>query len=756
MWRRLLTAAGFGLLAAPLVLAQPPSLAPPPGYMVISVDLSAMMGGGGAMVGAPGGGPGGGEAGFPGGGPGGQGGGRGGGRAGPGGLQPGGFPGGGGGGGNQPAADPAKSIVAVVPFNKLDIRPVYKDLRRTLQNPPMPFLVTDYGTAALYTDSNIHLQPLTRGFHLPTRLKLNHNKWIKERKPQEGTDLVSEALSYGLVKQALQYAEETAKVVAGRKDTPPATTGAFVKAFNEIKGKLNEPLPDGGEASKWQSLLGAVGVNSTEHYALIHWGEQSVSQDVIKRKLAALEDNFRAFYLWHALGGVPLKLPERKLIVVLADKSTDMLRLRDGLDGSPILSDAFYSPTHNLVVISPERMDELGRTFTQFVQSQYKLGWNREELLKGVAPNLQGGETVADVARVMTLALVDKVVDEEATAAMVSREGTRQLYAATGVVNPHVIMPEWVEAGTANLLNKPKGPFYHTSQGRTVMTLGLTSGYGSPNYVLVREFAAMLAAKELNPDNAELLTNVLMDKYFDAVRDEKDIDPKPTAANQGIALGGGGGGFPGAAAAGPGGPGGGFPGRGGGGQLQPPGRGGPAGRGGGVAGGEGSPDGDAGFPGGGGGLFPGGGQQRDPEAEKRHLKAKLQTKSQATAWALTFFLAKRKMPALFQFYTDLDRMPRDMRLDRQQVFMTFCRAFGLTETNDQTKVDTAAYKRFADDWVEFMRAYSNWGIDVPVTGRSADPQGPGVGSPGGGLGGPGGLGRPGGGGGPGGSGSGDG
>jgi hypothetical protein len=365
-------------------------------------------------------------------------------------------------------------------------------------------------------------------------------------------------------------------------------------------------------------------------------------------------------------------------------------------------------------------------------------------------------------------------VDEEATTAMVTREGTRQLFAATGVLNPYVIMPEWVEAGAANLLNKPKGPYYGVTQNRPTMSLGLASGYGEPNYVLNRQFSDLLTKKELNPKNEELLTNVLMDKYFDAVRDEKEIDPPPTTGKDGIAFGGGGAGFPGAGGPGgfPGGPGG-FPGgRGGPGGFPggpggfPGGRGAPGGFPGGPGGfpgggpggpGEGSPDGDGGISGPGGGFGPGGaggfggfgGTPTDVEAEKRRLRVKLQEKSQTTAWALTYFLAKRKLPALLQFYAELDKLPRDMRLDREQVYLIFCRVFGLVEANDSTKVDAAAFKRFADDWIEFMRAQSTKKMEIPVEGVSGDLNGPGSGPAGGfgGFGGPGGFG--GGGGGPG-------
>ena len=104
-------------------------------------------------------------------------------------------------------------------------------------------------------------------------------------------------------------------------------------------------------------------------------------------------------------------------------------------------------------------------------------------------------------------------------------------------------------------------------------------------------------------------------------------------------------------------------------------------------------------------------------------------KSQATAWGLTYFLSKSKAPALFKFYDDLSRMPRDMRLDRQQVFMTFCRDFDLMDSRDPTKVNLDEFKKLAVAWLDYMKPFSNFGLlELDVGGQ-----------PGGGPGGPGGF-----------------
>lgn len=132
---------------------------------------------------------------------------------------------------------------------------------------------------------------------------------------------------------------------------------------------------------------------------------------------------------------------------------------------------------------------------------------------------------------------------------------------------------------------------------------------------------------------------------------------------------------------------------------------------------------------------PGGTQQPDPATERRNLRGKLETKAQVTSWALTFYLAKKKMPALLKFYAELDKLPRDMRLDRTMVRDLFCSTFGLLESSNTGNIDQASFKRFADDWVGFLKAYATYGVDIPLDQSGGNPgQG---GGPGGNFGQPG-------------------
>ena len=78
---------------------------------------------------------------------------------------------------------------------------------------------------------------------------------------------------------------------------------------------------------------------------------------------------------------------------------TDVDELRPKLDGMPVVSDAFYSPAHNLVVLSPMRLDEAGKSFSELAKAKYQEGWSRDELLKGKAPVVKGGNFADASAR---------------------------------------------------------------------------------------------------------------------------------------------------------------------------------------------------------------------------------------------------------------------------------------------------------------------------------------------------------------------
>ncbi len=684
-----------------------------PGYILIRVILD----GGGAATPAVGGYGDGGlgsEGSLGAGGPG---------APGEGGLSPGGF------GGVQGAPGAGKpnevsSIYVVAPFRSINFKLFFTDKRFNPEtNPSWAAMKTKYGTTYLYhDDTSIQIKPIPAdpekgtGFQasLESGIRDRYRRWSTNRKHDPIYELTVDALALGMIDEAFGYATETVKLVEVLKDDPNKKPSDKIQRFatiwKELSPKLDQDVPVTGSAEDWRSRLSAGAVKQGKHYSMVYWGERQINPLVLERRLNALERNFKAYYLWHALQGIEPALPTKKLVTVLADRVTDMGPLREKLDGLPIHSDAFYSPIHDLIVFSPERIDRLGAAFTDIARTSYKNGWSRDELIRGIPPTGGSKQPPQELARMMTIALVDKLLEEEMDHSTMSREATRQLYVASGIIPRNVQLPSWLESGLGSLLQHPKGPmFSKDSKNNTVMVAGLAHGYGAPNYIQHRRFREMDTKKELNPKPEVLLKNVLMDRYFQAAQIGIDIDPPPPAPPPTA---------------------GGSPTRGGGGPVGPGGFGGPpGGRGGLTPGGPGA------------GAGPGGGSPGAPEegssggfggpspmpttfenvaANLRKSKEQIMQKADATSWALVYYLSRGQMAGLQKFYSELNRMPRDMRLNENVVLNLFCKCFNLMDRQKVNEIDEESFQKFAEMWVRSMRNVPIYGVEISMTDPSAN------------------------------------
>lgn len=703
------------LAVAVLMIAASPTLA---GYIIVRVVLeggSASSGGG--MMGGPGGmdppgtslGPTPGGRGMPGSsqGP----------PPGSGGMSDGEMPGYGATSGVKGPADPARSVVVVIPYENDKL--VREQLNKKYgwhptENPGYyKFPVYHYGQklqTALFVDSTtIQLyQDLiavpgarkTRG----TEINEKYEQWARGKTNVQALyDALILALQSGVIRDqrptrdggpphdASHIAQELLDVAAAKKLTLPAEVQRFVKAWEPIHKAVKGSDTESPEAQNWKFRLDARSVRVEGHYAVISWDSQ---ESEVSRRSRQLNDNFIAFYLWHATRGVSLPVPPKPLVVVLGDQGQRMHQLRRGLDGLPMQTDAFFAPDHNLLVLSPEPLDSVGQTFLRQNQQIFAKGFNRNTLLTGQIPQIdstgQKGSMPDDVARAMTLATVEKLLLEESEVAAVSREGTQQLLFASGVLPRHVRLPNWLTNGALNTFTRPRGPAY-TTQGdedKPFMTVALTTGYGVPNYVLQRYFRDFDTHKELGDSPAKLLENVLTDAYFLGIKNGDDPDPiKRQPKKKKTTTAGG---------------------------PQPPG-----GLGGLIGGALTGDDPDA----------RGGGQQvttyteeEDPAVALRKKRERLTNKAQATAWALYYYLAWAKPDELKAYLAELDKLPRDLPIDGRTALATFVRVFDLAAADGTP--DPTDMEKFANDWLGYVRTLPRAGFDLPVQmpePKKADP-----------------------------------
>jgi hypothetical protein len=670
------------------------------------------------------------------------------------------FPGGSGGAHGPPAVpahlDPSRSIVVVVPVEEdlaISTPFYYKRGANPDTNPAWkPKLHSIYRgekyVTNLFTDSE-SIQWYENLLQWPTPKKTRvsevkeiYLKWAKTKSdPEILLTAVNAALGIGLMQEAIAYADELLAVGTEKPDGLPAIVATFVAAYGKMQKGIKGDAIKPSKADYWKQRLGAQNVRTQHHYSLISW---DATEAEAKRRLEILEENFKAFFLWHASRGIELPIPDAPLIVVLPKHAGDVIALAKVLDlPHRLTADGFYSSEHELLVLSPERMDEVGLTFVRQTQQMYQAGVSREKLLAGDGPalNARGNNAVADkdgkkpdeVARMQTTALVERLAEDAAIVCSVSREGSRQLLYATHQFPKYVDLPEWLTNGVGNFYTRPKEPAFITrADNKPLMNIATATGYGIPNYALQRYFKDLFDKGDLNPDRAALVRNILTDAYFHGLRDSKDShdpDPPKIDASAGIALNSGGpslGTAPGfgqgpGSASGPGGPPGGLKPPGapnGGGSSKPP-----QGMGGGKMPrppGSLNP-GSSGF----GGAPPSSKEEEDLLLIARKKRERLAIKAQATSWALYYYLAKARPAELHVLLSELALMPRDVPLEGS-VLVAFCRALNLDGSPE-------SLNGFARSWLEYMHELPAAGVDIVITEPKpptpTQTSGPGMGGP---------------------------
>jgi hypothetical protein len=661
--------------------------------------------------------------------------------------------------------DPARALVVLVPVTQ-DFRqaqPFYKAPYDPQTNPAWrPKISFDYHgqkfIANLFADGSTiqwYEELLLTPGAVTTRaheLDAKYTEW-KRRSPQDLKPLYSlirEVLEAGFVDKALELSDELLELSRKSKGEIAPEIAAFVRVYSRYQPMLKGALLKPSAAEQWRFNLNAKQVHTLPHYALVTW---DASPDEVQRWNRFLEQNFRAFFLVHAWRGIDLPMPEAPLTVILPPTPRDFYQLTRVFD-IPIRlqTDGFYVPDHDVLVLSPVRLDELGQTFSRQMQTIYQTGVKRDALLSGSGPPLdkegKKGKRPEEVARMQTLALVERLVEDRALMAAITREGGRQLLYATGQLPRHVDLPEWLFHGSANAWMQPRDPALISKKDgkdeKYYVSISLADGWGGPNSVWQRHFRDLQDRKELHPDPGQLLRNVLSDAYFRGLRDpSKADDPDPEKKETSVALKGGAGGPPTSPLGGVGGggltpPGYGPPGLGvPGGGLTPPGLSPPGS--GGFSGGSAlgppalPPGGSLGSPPGGApgepGMpypgMPGVGTRpaaEDPQAILRKKRERLNIKAQATAWALYYYISTAYPVEYRQFLAALSHLPRDLPLEGETVAAIFRRAFHLDGSPE-------ADARFAERWLEFIRTLPPVYIDValvepkPPTSSGTNPPG---------------------------------
>jgi len=317
--------------------------------------------------------------------------------------------------------------------------------------------------------------------------------------PEKLLQLAEWALEHGLTKSFLQTMDQLGKVDAKH---------AAVLALTKVREAMARPvtgvdpmalaLTDVLKEENYRTLTTDGG-----HYVLFTDLRQEKQNEVdLKKWEERLEDAYRNFFYWFAVKGKDLPVPTYRLVAVVVAGPKDFERKHESLSPGPMVADGFLVRRNNVAVYSAVPIDEAYDKLEQYNKKEwqpYRVG--RDELLTGAVvkrtdPALRDPMTVA---KLQTLALLQKAMEKENARAAVTHEGTRQLLAATGLLPRGVLAAEWVHSGMASFFETPFQAFY--------------GGAGLPHWVYLVEFKHLKKTGELAKSH-EVLLKTISDRYF--------------------------------------------------------------------------------------------------------------------------------------------------------------------------------------------------------------------------------------------------
>ena len=91
------------------------------------------------------------------------------------------------------------------------------------------------------------------------------------------------------------------------------------------------------------------------------------------------------------------------------------------------------------------------------------------------------------------------------------------------------------------------------------------------------------------------------------------------------------------------------------------------------------------------------------------MKNRSSVKARATAWALTYYLAQKRLPELLRYYKELSRLPRDLEFDDAVLLNCFARAFGCVDARN--KLEESKFTGLANTWIGEMANSTTVNLD---------------------------------------------
>jgi hypothetical protein len=308
----------------------------------------------------------------------------------------------------------------------------------------------------------------------------------------------------------------------------------FIKSYLRVQGELKKaPGGDDPAVKTFQDELAAEGYQpqvsrgGNGHYKL--WCKFQKTQntdELIKHKLARLEEHFESFYYWFAMqrDAEQPALPKYLLPVVMTEPAVYQNRQVSWGVTAPV-GDGFTPRRDNVLFLSHQRQDPLyaqlldrsKQLVEQLKQELNKNGYSADLIVSGKIfdkeylskwsknPNLVNLIGLSD-----TVLTAMKAFEEDSERQTITYEGTRQLLVASGMFPRHVSVPEWVLTGLASYFETPVQAVY--------------PGMGNASWTHLISFKYFQKAKGSRlAVPADVLYNVLTDRYFEQARRSSEL-----------------------------------------------------------------------------------------------------------------------------------------------------------------------------------------------------------------------------------------
>jgi hypothetical protein len=423
----------------------------------------------------------------------------------PGGPFPGPFPG-------RPMGKPGETVKEPDEDDEIDLtqaRIVVVEAKKTLLPSPKSWgkrmIEHRWGKTSLHKQDDIAFKRIIENRKIiPTvaeRYEFRKKELAKEKKAPDAEKILETAefcLTHGLYDK---FVKEMDDLVDNHGKHPVAV------AYKKTRDALKKVPKGQDDAQSWKDrLTGNFKLTTTTHYAALYMARETEPLEV-RQRLKRLEENYNAFFYWFTLKGITPHLPDRRQVVIFAEKVEDFFALYQAFEGPPLTGDGFLARRENIAIFSMTPLDEAYDMLAKSSNEMWTLEkWSKDDLLLG---RFKGGVKPDDSAYAQEVALLLKAMQDECELQVVTYVGSQQLMASTGLLPGTVAAPLWLQYGIGSFFETPKGAYW--------------AGTGAPHWKYFVNFRNWRddrnAAKAVITEKPEeIFLKVISDQYYAEAR----------------------------------------------------------------------------------------------------------------------------------------------------------------------------------------------------------------------------------------------